>query len=77
MTTKPKSHMSKSVKPCPFCGGKALTKIRSVLNNGYPYYHVEIRCGGVCNLRMLDANKNASMQRVIKKWNNRAELKQP
>lgn len=70
------------LKPCPFCGGKALSRIRIMRNDLVDYAQLQIYCSK-CNIdraKSIDSNCTLDnlqtvMNELIDSWNTRRIVK--
>lgn len=69
MTTK-KEAKKQELKPCPFCGGKAV-----IQNMGYPHYIYCSSCGAKVHGHVIGAREGKKAS--IEAWNRRAGEKEP
>ena len=67
------------LKPCPFCGGNALSRIRIMRNDPVDYVQLQIYCSK-CNInrvKTIDNNRTLDnlqtvMGQLIDSWNTRS-----
>lgn len=66
--------MNESLKPCPFCGGKAQLE-HELKGNGYSYVHC-LKCG-LHSVMFMRCFEESSDLKAVEYWNRRADNENP
>lgn len=61
------------LKPCPFCGGKAIITRSECLENGFVNYYVSHSDIFNCAYEIRQQSASQTIQEAANKWNRRAE----
>lgn len=61
------------LKPCPFCGGKAIIMRLECLETGFVSYYVSHKEFSNCAYEIRQQSASETMQEAANKWNRRAD----
>lgn len=61
------------LKPCPFCGGKAIIMRLECLETGFVSYYVSHKGFSNCAYEIKQQSASQTMQEAADKWNRRAD----